>query len=74
MFSEYTLNKKSNFDSIKVICGSMFSGKTEDLIKRIQKAKLLFLRRNTNYQSVLFITKILYLIEFFFFIVLRSIN
>jgi hypothetical protein len=36
MFSEYTLNKKSNFGSIEVIWG----GKIEELIKRIQKAKL----------------------------------
>ena len=36
-----------------------------------RSAVLLFLRRNTNYQSVLFITKILYLIEFFFFICLE---
>jgi thymidine kinase len=48
MFSEYTLNKKSNFDSIKVICGSMFSGKAEDLIKRIQKAKL------SNFETIVF--------------------
>jgi len=40
MFSEYTLNKKTNFGLIEVICGSMFSGKTEELIRRIKRAKL----------------------------------
>ena len=40
MFSKYTLNEKSNFGLIEVICGSMFSGKTEELIRRINIAKL----------------------------------
>ena len=40
MFSKYTLNEKSNFGLIEVICGSMFSGKTEELIRRINLAKL----------------------------------
>lgn len=41
MFSEeYSLNTKSNYGLIEVICGSMFSGKTEELIRRIKKAKL----------------------------------
>ena len=40
MFSKYTLNEKSNFGLIEVICGSMFSGKTEELIRRINSAKL----------------------------------
>ena len=39
MLSEYNLNKKSNFGLIEVICGSMFSGKTEELIRRIKKAE-----------------------------------
>ena len=40
MLSEYSSNKESNFGSIEVICGSMFSGKTEELIRRIKKAKI----------------------------------
>ena len=40
MFSKYALNEKSNFGLIEVICGSMFSGKTEELIRRINSAKL----------------------------------
>ena len=39
MLSEYNLIEKSNFGLIEVICGSMFSGKTEELIRRIKKAK-----------------------------------
>ena len=39
MLSEYNLNKNSNFGLIEVICGSMFSGKTEELIRRIKKAE-----------------------------------
>ena len=39
MLSEYNLNKKSNFGLIEVICGSMFSGKTEELIRRIKRAE-----------------------------------
>ena len=40
MFSKYALNEKSNFGLIEVICGSMFSGKTEELIRRIKSAKI----------------------------------
>ena len=40
MFSKYTLNEKSNFSLIEVICGSLFSLKTEELIRRINSAKL----------------------------------
>ncbi len=40
MFLQYTLNEKSNFGLIEVIFGSMFSGKTEELIRRINSAKL----------------------------------
>ena len=40
MLSEYSSNKESNLGSIEVICGSMFSGKTEELIRRIKKAKI----------------------------------
>ena len=41
MLSEYNLNKKSNFGLIEVICGSMFSGKTEELTRRIKMAEYL---------------------------------
>ena len=40
MFSKYTLNEKSNFGLIEVICDSMFSSKTKELIRRINLAKL----------------------------------
>jgi len=33
-------NKKNSIGRLEVICGSMFSGKTEELIKRIKKAEL----------------------------------
>ena len=33
-------NKKPSNGRLEVICGSMFSGKTEELIKRIKKAEL----------------------------------
>ena len=33
-------NKKNSKGKIEVICGSMFSGKTEELIKRIKKVEL----------------------------------
>ena len=39
MLPENNLNKKSDFGLIEVICGSMFSGKTEELIKRIKMAE-----------------------------------
>ena len=45
MFTEYSLNEKSNFGFIEVICGSMFSGKTEELIRRIKKANSQILKR-----------------------------
>ena len=48
MFSKYTLNEKSNFGLIEVICGSMFSGKTEELIRRINIAKL------AKYRTIVF--------------------
>lgn len=44
MLSEYNLNKKSNFGVIEVICGSMFSGKTEELIRRSKKAEYSMLK------------------------------
>ena len=48
MFTEYSLNEKSNFGFIEVICGSMFSGKTEELIRRIKRAKL------SNFKTIVF--------------------
>jgi len=38
MFLENTANSSEQFGSIEVICGSMFSGKTEELIRRIKRA------------------------------------
>jgi thymidine kinase len=38
MFLEYTGEKKDRYGWIEVICGSMFSGKTEELIRRIKRA------------------------------------
>lgn len=39
MFLENTVNQKEQFGWIEVICGSMFSGKTEELIRRLKRAK-----------------------------------
>ena len=38
MFLENTVNPKEQFGWIEVICGSMFSGKTEELIRRLRRA------------------------------------
>ena len=35
-------NKKNSKGKIEVICGSMFSGKTEELIKRIKKVEFYY--------------------------------
>ena len=40
MFLENTVNTKEQFGWIEVICGSMFSGKTEELIRRLKRAKI----------------------------------
>ena len=40
MFLENTVKSCEQFGSIEVICGSMFSGKTEELIRRIKRARL----------------------------------
>ena len=40
MFIEKTSKDKEQFGWIEVICGSMFSGKTEELIRRIRRAEL----------------------------------
>ena len=39
MFLENPLNRKEQFGWIEVICGSMFSGKTEELIRRLKRAQ-----------------------------------
>ncbi len=39
MFLENTVNQSEQFGWIEVICGSMFSGKTEELIRRLKRAK-----------------------------------
>lgn len=41
LFSEYVSKRRSEFGgSIEVICGSMFSGKTEELIRRLKRAQI----------------------------------
>ncbi|WP_461532578.1 thymidine kinase [Sinomicrobium sp.] len=40
MFLENTVNHKEQFGWIEVICGSMFSGKTEELIRRLRRARI----------------------------------
>ena len=40
MFLENTVNLNGEFGWIEVICGSMFSGKTEELIRRLKRAKI----------------------------------
>lgn len=39
MFLENTVNQHEQFGWIEVICGSMFSGKTEELIRRLKRAQ-----------------------------------
>lgn len=39
MFLENTVNQQEQFGWIEVICGSMFSGKTEELIRRLRRAQ-----------------------------------
>ncbi len=39
MFLENTVNHVEQFGWIEVICGSMFSGKTEELIRRLKRAQ-----------------------------------
>ena len=38
MFLESQLNHPMQSGSIEVICGSMFSGKTEELLRRLKRA------------------------------------
>ena len=40
MFLENNVNHQEQLGWIEVICGSMFSGKTEELIRRIKRAKI----------------------------------
>ena len=40
MFLENSTHGNKQFGSIEVICGSMFSGKTEELIRRLKRAKI----------------------------------
>ncbi len=37
---EYNIGKETKSGSIEVICGSMFSGKTEELIRRLKRARI----------------------------------
>ena len=39
MFLEFTGKTKHKYGWIEVVCGSMFSGKTEELIRRLKRAK-----------------------------------
>ena len=39
MFLENTIHSSKRKGWIEVICGSMFSGKTEELIRRMKRAK-----------------------------------
>lgn len=38
-FTKNTVNQEEQFGWIEVICGSMFSGKTEELIRRLKRAQ-----------------------------------
>ena len=40
MFLENSINRQTSFGFVEVICGSMFSGKTEELIRRLKRAKI----------------------------------
>ena len=46
MFLENTVNHTEQFGWIEVICGSMFSGKTEELIRRLRRAQ--FAKQNVE--------------------------
>ncbi|MXV14601.1 thymidine kinase [Hufsiella ginkgonis] len=60
LFSEHTFIKRERpTGSIEVICGSMFSGKTEELIRRLRRAQIARLnveifkpRTDTRYDEV----------------------
>ncbi len=40
LFSEYAVGRSERRGLIEVICGSMFSGKTEELIRRLKRARI----------------------------------
>lgn len=40
IYGENTIDKTHKRGSIEVICGSMFSGKTEELLRRLRRAKI----------------------------------
>ena len=40
MFLENPVYNNEQFGWIEVICGSMFSGKTEELIRRVKRARI----------------------------------
>src|SRR6056300_883898 len=40
MFIERDVNRQKKVGSIEVVAGSMFSGKTEELIRRLKRAKI----------------------------------
>ena len=40
IFSENKINQPKKRGSIEVVCGSMFSGKTEELLRRMKRAKI----------------------------------
>ena len=40
MFLENTINHAKQSGWMEVICGSMFSGKTEELIRRLRRAEI----------------------------------
>jgi thymidine kinase len=44
MFLENNIDKNNKIGWVEVICGSMFSGKTEELIRRLKRAKIAKLR------------------------------
>ena len=39
MFLESQINHQMQKGSVEVICGSMFSGKTEELLRRLKRAE-----------------------------------
>ncbi|OJU51183.1 MAG: thymidine kinase [Bacteroidales bacterium 45-6] len=40
VYSEHKINESQKRGSIEVVCGSMFSGKTEELLRRLKRAKI----------------------------------
>ncbi|HBQ57887.1 MAG TPA: thymidine kinase, partial [Porphyromonadaceae bacterium] len=40
MYNENNPNETQRKGRIEVICGSMFSGKTEELLRRLRRAKI----------------------------------